>query len=74
MALHSPHGVDLRALRPALDSALEDLGSAARDRRPPGPQPRIEDETPAGLRLSRQLGVLHSAVERLAAPERADER
>src|SRR5229473_346767 len=73
MALHSPHGVDLRALRPALDSALEDLGAAARDQRPPRPQPRIDDETPAGVRLSRQLGVLHSAVERLAAPERADE-
>src|SRR5713101_1982265 len=67
MALHSPHGVDLRALRPALDSALEDLGAAARDQRPPRPPPPIDDKTPAGTRLSRQLGVLHSAVERLAA-------
>src|SRR5713101_3203789 len=67
MALHSPDGVDLRALRPALDTALEDLGAAARDQRPPRPPPPIDDKTPAGTRLSRQLGVLHSAVERLAA-------
>ena len=66
MALHSPDGADLRALRPALDSALEDLGAAARDRRPPGPPPPIDDNTAAGVRLARQLSVLHSAVERLA--------
>jgi len=67
MAQHSPHGIDLRALRPALDSTLEDLGEAARDQRPPRPPPRIDDETPAGVRLSRQLRILISAVERLAA-------
>jgi len=66
MALHSPDGADLRALRPTLDSALEDLGAAARDRRPPGPPPPIDDNTAAGVRLARQLSVLHSAVERLA--------
>ena len=66
MALHSPDGADLRALRPALDSALEDLGAAARDRRLPGPPPPIDDNTAAGVRLARQLSVLHSAVERLA--------
>jgi uncharacterized membrane protein YccC len=74
MALHSPDGADLRALRPALDSALEDLGAAARDRRPPGPPPKIDDKTPAGIRLSRQLGVLHSAVDRLAAGDRMERR
>jgi uncharacterized membrane protein YccC len=74
MALHSPDGADLRALRPSLDSALEDLGAAARDRRPPGPPPKIDDKTPAGIRLSRQLGVLHSAVDRLAAGDRMERR
>src|SRR6267143_390314 len=73
MALHSPEGVDLRTLRPALDSALEDLGTAARDRRPPGPPPAIDDKTAAGVRLARQLGVLHSAVERLATEDRRGE-
>ena len=51
----------------AYDSALEDLGEAARDQRPPRPPPPIGDETPAGVRLSRQLRILSSAVERLAA-------
>ena len=74
MALHSPEGADLRTLRPALDSALEDLGAAARDRRPPGPCPPIDDTTPAGVRLSRQLGVLRSAVERLATPQSSEKR
>src|SRR5712691_7594596 len=72
MALHSPDGVDLRALRPALDSALEDLGAAVRDQRPPGPPPPIDDKTPAGVRLSRQLSILHSAVDRLAAHGRPE--
>ncbi|MFL5313392.1 MAG: hypothetical protein ACJ79H_23410, partial [Myxococcales bacterium] len=72
MALHSPDGVDLRAMRPALDSALEDLGTAARDRRPPRAPPPIDDKTPAGIRLSRQLGVLHSAVDRLAEESSSD--
>ncbi|HEX9602921.1 MAG TPA: hypothetical protein VF973_04150, partial [Myxococcales bacterium] len=72
MALHSPDGVDLRALRPALDSALEDLGAAVRDQRPPGPPPPIDDKTPAGVRLSRQLSILHSAVDRLAAHDRPE--
>jgi len=66
MALHSPDGVDLRALRPALDSALEDLGAAARDQRAPGPTPPIDEKSPSAVRLSRQLGVLHSSLERLA--------
>jgi len=64
--------VDLQAMRPALDSALEDLGTAARDRRPPRPPPQIDDKTPAGVRLSRQLAVLHSAVERLAEQNSSD--
>ncbi|HYV66629.1 MAG TPA: hypothetical protein VE964_10335, partial [Myxococcales bacterium] len=71
MALHSPDGVDLTSLRPALDSALEDFGAAARDQRAPAPPPRIDDTSLAGLRLSRQLGVLQSALERLAGDERA---
>src|SRR2546428_5001199 len=66
MALHSPDRVDLRALRPALDSALEDLGAAVRDQRPPGPPPPIDAKTPPGVRLSRQLSILHSPVHRLA--------
>src|SRR5712692_2855510 len=74
MALHSPDGVDLRALRPALDSTLEDLGAAARDQRPPGPPPPIDDKTAAGVRLARQIGVLHSAVDRLAAHRESEGR
>jgi uncharacterized membrane protein YccC len=66
MALHSPEAEALRAARPALDAALDDLGAAARDLRAPAPLPHLPDSGPAMTRIARQLQVLHSAVERLA--------
>ena len=39
MALHSPEAQRVRALRPAIDATLEDLGAAAREGRRPAPLP-----------------------------------
>ena len=74
MALHSPEAEALRAARPALDAALDDLGVAARDLRPPAPLPHLPDSGPAMTRIARQLQVLHSAVDRLASGDSAPGR
>ena len=70
MAVHSSEADALRKSRPALDAALDDLAAAVRDGRPPAPLPELPDSGPAMTRIARQLGVLHSSVERLASEAR----
>ncbi|HWE24774.1 MAG TPA: FUSC family protein [Myxococcales bacterium] len=70
MALHSPEVEALHEARPALDTALDELGAAARDLRPPAPLGALPDSGPAMTRIARQLGILHSSVERLADENR----
>ena len=74
MAVHSPEADALRKSRPALDAALDDLAGAVRDGRPPAPLPELPDSGPAMTRIARQLGVLHSSVERLASEARGTSR
>ena len=71
MALHSPGGTVLRELRPALDAALQDFAAAAREERLPRPALPVDESTPAGARLARQITVLRSALERLTHPRGA---
>jgi uncharacterized membrane protein YccC len=67
MAVHSPEVDSLRELRPAIDHALEDLEAAVHNLHPPSPLAELPESGPAMTRIARQLGVLHSSVERLAS-------
>ena len=67
LAAAQPGAPDLRARRPALEAALEELRDAARARRIPGPLPAIDGTSPAAMRLARQLEIIRSALERLAS-------
>jgi uncharacterized membrane protein YccC len=66
MAVHSNEARDLATLQPTIDRALEDLAAAVRERRAPPPLSDVRQSGPAMTRIARQLGVLHSAVDRLA--------
>ena len=82
----SRHSAD-RMMTPMLESfrafvvaALADLSDALTAGRPPGPLPAFEPETMLGVsdvvlarteRLSRQVGTLHDAVQRMMSPVEA---
>jgi uncharacterized membrane protein YccC len=68
MAVHSNEARELRAVQPSIEGGLEDLAMAARERRAPAPLPLLRQSGPAMARIARQLGVLHSALDRLASP------